>query len=43
MNFEVFFQTLPYVAEGMCGIFAVTAVLIFCVVLLNKGTSGRKK
>ena len=43
MNLELFLQTLPYVAKGMCGIFAVTAVLILSVVLLNKGTSDRKK
>ena len=43
MNFELFLQTLPYMAKGMCGIFVVTGILILSVVILNRATSRKKK
>lgn len=29
-------EILPYIGKGMLGIFAVTAVIVFCIWLLNK-------
>ena len=42
MNFKAFLDVLPYAAEGWLGIFIVTAVIMFCIWLLNKLTSGKK-
>ena len=42
MNLEGFVQVLPYLGKGMLSIFAVTAVLILCVYLLNRLTPGKK-
>ena len=42
MNVELFMQTLPYMAKGMLGIFAVTLVLVACILLLNRLTSRKK-
>jgi len=41
MNVQLFLYTLPYMAKGMLGIFAVTLILVLCIVLLNK-LSSRK-
>jgi len=35
INFDAFLKTLPIMAKGMAGIFIVTAVIIFAVVLLG--------
>lgn len=35
MNFEAFLKMLPYMGEGMLGIFAVTALMVLSIVLLN--------
>ncbi|MEG1426935.1 MAG: hypothetical protein RSC76_04530 [Oscillospiraceae bacterium] len=43
MNVELFLQTLPIMGKGMLGIFAVTAIIILTIYLLNKFTSGKKK
>ncbi len=43
MNLEQFLQTLPYMLKGMCGVFAVTAVLILSIVLLNRFTRRKKE
>ncbi|MDO4566482.1 MAG: hypothetical protein Q4B42_04050 [Oscillospiraceae bacterium] len=43
MNFQLFLQTLPYMGLGMLGIFAVTLVIILCITLLNKFTSGKEE
>lgn len=39
MNISAFLITLPIMAKGMLGIFAVTAVIILCMVILNKLTN----
>lgn len=38
MNVSLFLSVLPYIVKGMIGIFAVTAVIILCIVILNKTT-----
>lgn len=38
MNINAFLETLLIAAKGMLGIFAVTIVIIACIVLLNKFT-----
>lgn len=43
MNFSAFLSVLPYVAEGMLGIFAVTIIIIACIWLLNKVTSKKEQ
>ncbi len=42
LNIELFLEVLPYLFQGMLGIFLVTVVMILCVCLLNKLTSGKK-
>lgn len=42
IDFDAFLRSLPMMGKGMLGIFAVTAVIILAVVLLNKLT-GKKK
>ena len=42
IDFNAFLNSLPIMAMGMLGIFAVTGVIILVVVLLNKLTSGKK-
>ncbi len=42
MNFELFLSTLPIMAKGLAGIFLVTLVIILCITLLNKLTSGKE-
>lgn len=39
MDYARFLQTLPIMGKGMVGIFIVTAVIILCVMILNKVTS----
>ena len=41
MNVAQFLYTLPYMLLGMAGIFTVTIIIIVCIALLNKMTSGR--
>ena len=41
MNVEQFLYTLPFMLKGLVGIFAVTAVIILCIVILNKATSKK--
>ncbi len=41
MNISAFLSVLPYVVEGMLGIFAVTIIIIACIWLLNKVTSKK--
>lgn len=36
-----FFDTLPYMASGMLGIFIVTGAIILTVVILNKLTNRK--
>lgn len=36
MKFEAFLKTLPIMAKGMLGIFAVTCVIILVMLALNK-------
>lgn len=36
MNINAMISTLPIMAKGMLGIFIVTAVIIFSMILLNK-------
>lgn len=43
INVELFLETLPIMAKGLIGIFAVTGVIILSIVLLNKLTAPRKK
>ena len=44
MNFafdtQAFIQTLPIMGKGMLGIFAVTVVIIGCILILNKVTKA---
>lgn len=42
-NVDNMLDTLQYMAKGMLGILIVTAIIIGCVVLLNKLTSPSKK
>lgn len=42
MNFDLFLQTLPYMLKGMASIFAVTFVIVLCIMLLNKLTNIKK-
>ena len=42
MNVEQFLYTLPFLLKGMVGIFAVTAVIILSITLLNKLTNKSK-
>ena len=41
MNVEQFLYTLPFMLKGLVGIFAVTAVIILCIAILNKATSKK--
>ena len=43
LNVNAFMETLPIMAKGMLGIFAVTAVIIAAVIILNKVCSGIDK
>lgn len=43
VNIEGFLNSLPLMGRGMFGIFAVTAVIILLVMLLNRLTSGDEK
>lgn len=43
MNVEQFLDTIPYMLKGMLGIFAVTAVIILTVVILNACSRRMKK
>ena len=36
MNFEAFLQTLPIMGKGMTGIFLVTGVIVFCILILDR-------
>ena len=36
-NFKVFLEALPIIGISLVGIFAVTAIIILVVYLLNKG------
>ena len=40
MNYEAFLQTLPIMGKGMAGIFLVTGVIVFCILIL--GETGNK-
>ena len=40
---ELFLEALSIMGKGMLGIFIVTAVIILCMVLLNKWPEGKKK
>ena len=42
MNISNFMLTLPVIFKGMVGIFAVTAVVIIIMILLNKLTNRTK-
>lgn len=42
INWDLFLQTLPIMAKGLVGIFAVTAVIILGIVLLNLLTAPKK-
>lgn len=42
ISVENFLKSLPLMGQGMLGIFAVTAVLIGCVYLLNKLSKKNK-
>jgi len=43
MNTELFFETLPIMAKGMLGVFAVTAVLIASILILRKVSARGKQ
>ena len=45
MEFDVkaLLETLPLMGKGMLAIFAVAAIIILTVVILNKATQPRKK
>ncbi|MBE6552663.1 MAG: oxaloacetate decarboxylase [Ruminococcaceae bacterium] len=43
INVAGFLGTLPYMAAGLVGIFAVTGVIILTIFLLNKLTQGKNK
>lgn len=43
VNVQLFLETLPIMAKGLIGIFAVTGVIILSIFLLNKLTAPRKK
>ncbi len=40
---DAFMNSLPYMGKGMFGIFLVTALIVSCVVRLDKATAKRKK
>ena len=42
MNFDLFMNSLPYLAKGMLGIFVVIGFMILTIVVLNKLTAGKK-
>ena len=42
MNFDLFMNSLPYLAKGMLGIFVVIGIMILTIVVLNKLTTGKK-
>lgn len=41
LNFNSLYQTLPIMCKGMLGILLVTVVIIGCIVVLNKVSSGK--
>lgn len=43
MKTDLFMKVLPYLLEGMGGIFIVTLVIICCIAILNRFTSPQKK
>ena len=45
LNTEQFLSTLPIMLKGLFGIFLVTAIIIVCIILMNKltGDKGEKK
>lgn len=43
INVQLFLETLPIMAKGLIGIFAVTGVIILSIYLLNTLTAPRKK
>lgn len=42
IDFNLFLKTLPVMLKGMIGIFAVTAIIILAMVLLNWLTVSKK-
>lgn len=38
---DVFIQTLPMLIKGMVGIFIVTAIIVLCIMALNKLSARR--
>ena len=36
MHVDAFLQTLPIMGKGMTGIFLVTGVIVFCILILGK-------
>ena len=42
MNYEAFLQTLPIMGKGMAGIFLVTGVIVFCILILGKTATNQK-
>ncbi len=43
INVQLFLETLPIMAKGLIGIFAVTGVIILSIYFLNTLTAPRKK
>lgn len=43
VNVQLFLETLPIMAKGLIGIFAVTGVIILTIYLLNALTAPRQK
>lgn len=42
-NIDAFLKTLPIMGKGMAGIFIITVVIIFVMVILTKLAPGKKK
>lgn len=42
MRIDLLMEALPVMGTGYLGIFIVTAIIIFVVMLLNKFTGGKK-
>ena len=43
MNINRMLETLPVMAKGMAGVFAVTLVIIFSILLLNRLGGGARR
>lgn len=42
IDVQAFLEILPYIGKGMLGIFIVTAVVVACMVILNRVTAKKE-